>query len=191
MVHQVQPFAYQQSSHSCWIVSMHNALIALFGESYKVPHDMSKLFYEHSSDDGVSTRDMESILKIVRQRNRLKIHSFKKGVVTKSIIRRYLEKDNTVMVCDVNSGNHSLLATNIRGDEMVAFDPDWGSVASGEKFENRYQCCPYGDSRKGYLNPHHNVSIKVDHLLKDPVRKKDKFVMGDISRRHAAFISKI
>lgn len=191
MVHQTQPFAYQQSSHSCWIVSVHNALLALFGPKYKVPHEISRIFYENSSDDGVSFREMESLLKIVRKRNRVKVHSFKNRVITRRVIKRYLEKENTVMVCDVNSGQHSLLATDIKGDEMVAFDPDWGNVASGDRFEDRYYCCPYGDTDRGYLNPHHNVSIKIDHLLKDPVRKKDRFVMGDLSKRHAAFLSRI
>ena len=191
MKNNIQPFSYQQSSHSCWIVSFHNAMMAIYGTSYKVPHDMSKLFYNISSDDGVSNRDMETILKHVRDRNRLKIVSFKKKHINRKIIRRHLKKNNTVMICDINSGKHSVLVTDIQEDELIAFDPDWDSVMTGDHYKKKFTCCPYGDEEKNLLNPNHNVSIKIDHLLKDPIHKKDKFVMGDVSKRHVAFISKL
>ncbi len=187
----VQPFSYQQSSHSCWITSLQNALIHLCGETGRVPHKISKFLYKNSSDDGTATRDMKRILDLVRKAYNLKVLVYRNKGVTANVIRRCLSGGDAVMICDTASGAHSILVTGIWGNELLAFDPSWKNVAGCDVSEKRFNCCPFGDKNKGLLNPHHNVSIHIDYLLKESTRKKERFVMGNVDRRSALIISRM
>lgn len=184
-----QPFSYQQSSHACWITSMHNALLHLYGEKSKVPHSISRRFYFGSSDDGVSTGDMNKIIEMLRNEFALKIFSYRNRQITKVLVRRLLSQKDTVMVCDTNAGTHSLLMTGIEGEEVVGFDPNWGNVVDCAHSAGRFRCCPYGDNRRALLNPRHNVAINIAHLMKDPPGKKDRFAMGGVSSRMVLALS--
>ena len=94
------------------------------------------------------------------------------------------------MICDTNSGTHSLLMTGMEGEEVTAFDPNWENVMDCGHSEERYRGCPYGDMDRRLLNPHHNVSINIHHLMKDPVGKKDRFSMGSVTRRNVLVLSR-
>ena len=186
----VQPFSYQQSSHSCWITSMHNALLHLCGEKHKVPHKISRKLYFDSSEDGVSTGEMKKIAQMIRKAYGLKIFTYKNGKITSKLIRKALGREGAAIICDTNSGTHSLLLTGIRGEELMAFDPNWENVADCRTSRGRFYCCPYGDSERGLLNPRHNVSITLSHLMKEPSGKRERFIMGNPRNRNLLVLSR-
>jgi len=183
-----QPFAYQQSSHSCWITSVHNALLFLFGNTYKVPHRLSRALYHRSSDDGVSDDDLNDMLRLFGEINGLKVVPFRHSGITRRVLRRHLKKNNAVLVCDIHGGRHSVLITEIRGDRLIAFDPNWDNVTPSRRDGERYECCPFGDPEGRLLNPHHNVSINMDWFFAEHPDETDRFVMGPVKKRFASFM---
>lgn len=184
----MQPFSYQQSSHSCWITSLHNALIYFLKDKNNVPQEISKKIYMNSSETGVPDQSVLKILETIKDFANVHIKIFRENSITQKLITRHLSDKGTVMLCDTQSGRHSVLVTDLSGDEIIAFDPNWNNVKDSQRQKKMFACSPYGDPEEKWLNSHKNVSIHLDYFFKQKTGKNDLFTMGRMADRFAIFL---
>ena len=185
-----QPFSYQQSSHSCWITSVHNALIYFLEDKNKLPHNISRTIYMNSTETGVSDKEVILVLNTIRELTGISYKIFRSCSITPKLLTKYLSCENTVMISDTQSGRHSVLVTDMHDQQMIAFDPSWNNVKDSISSPEGFTCTPYGNPEMTLLNSHKNVAINTDYFLDRKKGPGDLFAMGEMPHRFAVFMEK-
>ena len=133
----MQPLSYQILPASCWVTSMLNGIIFLFESNTKVPLLAYRLLHELLIEKGVfyytkkELTSFEAIIKAVSTCTGLKIDYHSGHAVQPAI--EALNFNTQVAVCDIGSGDHSILINGIKEDWVEGFDPYWDSVKKKSK----------------------------------------------------------
>jgi len=187
----MQPLSYQLLPYSCWVTSMLNGLIMLYGDKNKMPGLVYRLLHALLTDEGVDTQgklksDMSTVLEAVQIRTGLRVSNYL-GVEVEGALRK-LNFKNQVAVCDIDAGGHAILLLGKSNGWIEAFDPDWDSVRRKRSSPNAYQVRPddHTKCRRGQVN----VLIEMEYLIRPKGRHKKGFKMGAVKCRSLTVMEK-
>jgi hypothetical protein len=179
-----QPLSYQQQDSSCWVTSMSNGLIYLLGHGGKINNLIARMLYSGTSVHGTEDEIAKDLIAFINS-NKIPINCriVQGQKVTKTIITKNLN-DNSVIVADTQSGDHSVLLTKHENGKLHIFDPDWTSVISWKNKNNNN--CKIERSR-----PHTNVIVAIDEFFKQKYYENTlPFKMGAPSERYIVIMKK-
>jgi hypothetical protein len=185
-----QPLSYQTLSCSCWVTSVINGLLFLYGDKNKIPGLALRLLHSVLTDEGVdsggnSKADWEIVLGAVADKCKLKVRSVKADEVENAMSRVDFKK--SVVLCDICAGTHSILINGEKDNWYYGFDPDWDRMKSGHIF--RHEEFEKFPDVNNPLQGSVNVRIFKDHLFGSRATKKRLFSMGAVSDRNITIIS--
>ena len=173
-----QPMNYQQQACSCWITSVFNGMVFLLGNADRIPNIVARILYAMSSRNGTDNKDAKYLIDFISDHKELpiKCELYEGKDVDQRLIRRLLT-ENKVIVCDTFSGNHSVLVTKLKNNEILIFDPDWTNV-SQKPLEKKgaFACNP---------QQNYNVRVGLDHFDLKRTMSKSRFSMGSVRSRFA------
>lgn len=187
----MQPLSYQILPYSCWVTSMLNGLLVLYGDKNRIPGLVYRLLHAILTEDGVLIqgkpgKDISTVLEAVQIRAKLKIRHFDSVAVAEAI--RKLHFRNQVAVCTVNSGQHAILLTGKTDGWFEAFDPDWDGVKKKLEIPDAYITQPEigRKSRSGQVN----LLIEESYLVRSR-GKRDGNHMGAVRERSLTVLEKL
>ncbi len=186
-----QPLSYQTLPFSCWVTSITNGLLFLYGDKNRIPGFVLRLLHSVLTDDGVesggaSQSDWEIVLDAVASRCNMEIKSYAKVKAQRQLPR--IDFSKSVVVCDIGAGTHSLLLNGKDGDWYYGFDPDWDQVKGSYKNLSEYELFPVV---KKNLEGRINFKVHKQHLFHEKATKHRIFAMGAVSQRNITVITKI
>lgn len=184
----MQPLSYQILPCSCWVTSMLNGLLLLYGDKNRMPGLVYRLLHAVLTDEGVHTQgslknDLSTVLEAIQIRTGLRVLNYHGPEVEAAI--RELNFIKQVAVCDIDAGTHSILLSGRSNGWIEAFDPDWDSVKKKREKPNAYAVQPE-DNRPRRVN----VLIAEEHLLHARRMRKGEFKMGAVACRSLTVIEK-
>ncbi len=180
-----QPFSYQVLPCSCWVTSVTNGLLHLFGKKNEKLNLSYRLLHTVLTDEGVYDRNWEIILNTVATICGFDFVHYK-GELVKTKLKE-VDFKSSIVICDIQSAAHSILIIQKEKDWYHAFDPDWDQINRNESRKNEFEILP--DVPK-YNSGKVNVKISEGHLLKDRATKNACFAMGAESSRNITVITK-
>lgn len=187
----MQPLAYQILPYSCWVTSMLNGLLILYGNKNRMSGLVYRLLHDVLTEDGVFTQgrpgnDFSTILAAIQVRSKLKVHHYDDVAVAGAI--RQLTFNGQVAICSVNSGTHAILLIGKKGGWFEAFDPDWDSVKRKREIPDAYITQPEASrkSRRGQIN----LLIEENYLLRSRGGKRGGNHLGAVCARTLTVIEK-
>ncbi len=130
-----QPFSYQTLPASCWVTSVTNGLLHIYGDKDRIPGLALRLLHSVLTDEGVQNgsgktkADWEIVLGAVTEKCGLDltiIHQHDNDVET--VLKEKVDFSKSVVICDVGAGSHSVLIASRSDDWFYGFDPDWNQV---------------------------------------------------------------
>lgn len=184
-----QPLSYQTLPCSCWVTSVTNGLLCLYGDKNKIPGFVLRLLHSVLTDEGVDNggapkADWEIVMEAIAAKCKMQIRSYKKEKVHKTLSR--VDFTHSVVVCDIRAGTHSILINQKEGDWYLGFDPDWDQVKLGKSISGEYDIFP---KVKKALAGRVNVKIHKDHLFNEKATKHRIFAMGAMNARNITVLS--
>lgn len=184
-----QPLAYQTSPCSCWVTSVTNGLLCLFNDKNKIPGIVLKLLHSVLTEEGVhaggaSKADWEIVLEAIATKCDMQIKNYTKKEVQKELPR--VDFSQSVVVCDIGAGTHSILINQKKEDWYFGFDPDWDQVKSGRVVSGEYEIFP---SVEKSLASRVNIKIHNSHLFNGRATKNRIFAMGAVKDRNITVLS--
>ena len=180
-----QPLSYQTLPCSCWYTSAVNALLVLMGDKNIIPGVALRLLNTVLTDEGVHNNGIKGnedwllVMKAIGIRCKLDINNYTKNDVD------YITKmsfKNSVAICDIQGGRHSILITNRDNNFYYGFDPDWNQVKSNTISE--------AEVNHDYPNLF-NFKATHEHFLSNKTSMSRPFAMGAISARNLTVITKV
>lgn len=187
----MQPLSYQMLPYSCWVTSMLNAVLVLYGDKNRISGLVYRLLHAVLTEDGVYTQhkpgnDISTVLEAVQLRSRLKIRHYDKDDVSVAI--RKLHFKNQVAVCLVDSGKHAILLTGKMNGFYEVFDPDWDGVKRKMILPGAYITQPeiMQKSRRGQVN----LLIEENYFFRTRGGKIGGNHLGAISSRTLTVLEK-
>lgn len=187
----MQPLSYQILPCSCWVTSMLNGLLLLYGDKNRMPGLVYRLLHAVLTDEGVNTQgslknDLSTVLEAIQIRTGLRVLNYH-GTEVEAAIRE-LNFIKQVAVCDIDAGTHSILLSGRSNGGIEAFDPDWDSVKKKREKPNAYVVQPEENRqrRRGQVN----VLIAEEHLLHARRMRKGEFKMGAVTTRTLTVLEK-
>lgn len=183
----MHPLSYQPLATSCWVTSMINGIMYLYKEKH-VPFMAYRLLHNLLVEDGVfyytkkEKQNFDAIIQAVGACSNLEISYFTGEDVEERI--RELNYTNQVAVCDIGSGEHSILINGFKNGVFEAFDPYWKNVSGGESVVGKYQKhAPYMSGSKNTVN----LCLWPEHLFAR--RIGEVFQMGAASKRFVTVLT--
>lgn len=184
----MHPLSYQVLPTSCWVTSMINAILYLH-RGKRVPFMAYRLLHNLLVEDGVfyytkkQKQEFDAIISAVGACTKLEI-TYETGDAVEALMKN-LDYKRQVAVCDIGSGEHSILVHGFKGGVFSAFDPYWDSVKKNEAQDGRYETfSPYMEGSGNTIN----VRIYADHLFAE--RAGTGFQMGAKSMRFATVLTR-
>lgn len=177
----MHPLSYQPLATSCWVTSMLNGILFL-NKGKHVPFMANRLLSNIHVEDGVfyytqkQKIEFEAIISAVGACTGLEITYFTGEEVERRLVN--LDFNREVAVCDIGSGDHSILVNGESNGVFQAFDPYWDNVKKSDQIEGKYESySPYFPESK------HTVNLKIhkDHFFSK--RTGAGFPMGAVSMR--------
>jgi hypothetical protein len=184
-----QPLSYQTLPCSCWVTSVTNGLLCLYGDKKQIPGFVLRLLHSVLTDEGVYNSgtpkaDWEIVMEAIATKCKMQIKSHKKEKVRNALLR--VDFTHSVVVCDIGAGTHSILINQKEGDWYFGFDPDWDQVKSGKSKSGEYDIFPNVNKA---LEGRVNVKIHKDHLFNERATKHKIFAMGAVNDRNITVLS--
>ena len=185
-----QPLSYQTLPCSCWVTSMINGLLCLYGDKNRIPGFVLRLLHSVLTDEGVDSggkakSDWEIVLEAIAEKCNLEIKSYKKEKVRINLER--IDFNKAVVVCDISSGEHSVLIIKKKDDWYYGFDPDWDQVNKVKQNIEEFKVFPkVGKNLIGRVN----FKVHNDHLFNERSTKNRIFAMGAVSSRNLTIMKK-
>ncbi|WP_291316882.1 hypothetical protein [Desulfuromonas sp.] len=185
-----QPLSYQTLPCSCWVTTVINGLLFLYGDKNKIPSLVLRLLHTVLTDDGVdncnsSKADWEIVLEAVSKKCNMEIKTYKKEAVQENV--KKTDFRNYIVICDISAGTHTILLTSRSGDWYFGFDPDWDQSRGMNKENTEYEFFP---QVKKNLEGRINFRVHKDHLFNMKSTKNRVLSMGAVSQRSISIISK-
>ncbi|MGA7494909.1 MAG: hypothetical protein WB930_21195 [Syntrophobacteraceae bacterium] len=188
----MQPLSYQILPSSCWVTSMLNGLLLLYGDKNKIPGLVYRLLHAVLTDEGVASQgsvrnDWKIVLDAIQSRTGLRVENFQGPEVETTL--RNLNFKKQVAVCDIVAGSHSILLTGRSGGWIEVFDPDWDNVKKKREKQDAYFVQPAENKqrRAGRVN----VLLAEDYLLRAGRGRKSEFQMGAVLARNLTVLEKL
>ena len=183
----MHPLWYQPLGTSCWVTSMINGIMYLH-KGKRVPFMVYRLLHNLLVEDGVfyytkkEQQQFEAVIQAVGACSKLEI-TYRTGEDVENIIRE-LKYTKQVAVCDIGSGEHSILINGFQNGVFEAFDPYWENVRGGESVDEEYEKhAPYMDGSNNTVN----LRLWPEHLFAS--RKGKGFQMGAVSMRFVTVLT--
>lgn len=187
----MQPLSYQILPCSCWVTSVLNGLLLLYGDKNRMSGLVYRFLHSVLTDEGVSTQgrarhDWITVMEAVQIRTGLRVRVFMGAEVEEAV--RKLNFKKQVAVCDIFSGEHAILLTGKANGWIEAFDPDWHNVKVRRERRNCYVVQPEGSKtcQRGLMN----VLVDEDYLLLSGRGRKGEFQMGAVVSRTLTVIER-
>ena len=162
----IQPLSYQIHPRSCWVTSVLNGLLYLYGNKSKIPNSQFAYRMLHAvlTDHGVGAdTGWEFVLAAIGKSMGLTIDTSKGDEVEGAIEK--LDFSNQVAVCDVHGGGHSILLLGKNDQGYFVFDPDWENVKESAYHAGEYSTDPANPARPNQKLRLSNLWISKAHLL--------------------------
>jgi hypothetical protein len=187
----MQPLSYQIHPSSCWVTSMLNGLLLLYGNKNRISTLVYRLLHSVLTDEGVYTQgklgtDLSAVLMAIQIRTGLKVHHYDSDEV--EIAVRNLNFQKQVAVCVVNAGQHAILLIGRSDGWIEAFDPDWDGVKQKREIPDAYITQP--EIRKKRRLGQINVLIHESYLVRSRGNKRGGYHMGAVSSRTLTVMEK-
>lgn len=179
----MQPLGYQMHPKSCWVVSVLNALLMLYGDKDLIPGLAYRLLHTVLTDEGVSITgpdrdDWKIVLDGLQAKTGLIIETVQ-GERVEPVLRR-MSFRNSVAVCDIAAGSHAILINGRSRGWLEAFDPDWENVRIHRSRDDAFEVMPeVAKHRQGLVN----VRIRPEYLVRTGRGKTGRFQIGAVQRR--------
>lgn len=186
----MQPLSYQILPASCWVTSVLNGLLVLYGDKNKIPGLVYRLLHAVLTDEGVHTTgaardDWKIVLEAVESRTDLRFLTVQRDAVAPALAKLHFRRQ--VAICDIASGSHAILLNGRSKSWLEGFDPDWGNVRKPKSKAGAFEVFPV-------VRPHKlglvNVRIDVDYLARAGRGKIGLFQMGAVRERTLTVIEK-
>ena len=184
-----QPLSYQMLPSSCWVTSVTNGLLCLFGTIDDIPDSglVSRLLLTVLTDEGVDdVSGWETILKAIAR-----LCDLKCTIVPPEKVEQKLATVNfkrSVAICGNRANTHSILINHKQGKWFFGFDPCWDLV-SGKPGEGEYELFP--QDVDGLPNGWVNFKVHTEHLfLKRFEEDSHLLVTGAPKKRSLAILSR-
>lgn len=164
---------------------MLNGLLFLYRDKNRMSGLVYRFLHSVLTDEGVNTQGMArhdwmAVMEAIEIRTGLDIEVFIGEEVAQAFST--VDFNRQVVVCDIDSGTHSILLSGRRNGWLEGFDPDWHNIKIKRERAGSYIVRPY-DSRKR-LRDRTNVLINEEYLLKSGRGKKGEFQMGAVASRN-------
>lgn len=187
----MQPLSYQILPCSCWVTSMLNGLLLLYGDKNRMSGLVYRFLHSVLTDEGVCTQgrarhDWITVMEAVQIRTGLRVRVYMGADV--EIAVRKLNFRKQVAVCDIFSGGHAILLTGKVNGWIEAFDPDWHNVKVKREKQSAYIVQPEGSKRCQHGRV--NVLVAEDYLLLSGRGRKGEFQMGAVASRTLTVMEK-
>lgn len=180
----MQPLSYQILPNNCWVTSMLNGLLVLYGDKERIPNLVYRLLHTVHTDEGVDTEckpgnDICTVLDAVQTRSKLKVSHYDDAAVADAIRKLHFKKQ--VAVCGVSSGTHVILLIGKENGYYEAFDPDWNGVKRKREVPNAYITQPEVSvkSKRGLIN----LLIEENYLFRSRGGKRGGNHLGAVHAR--------
>lgn len=185
-----QPLSYQTLPYSCWVTSVTNGLLCLYDDKNKIPGFVLRLLHSVLTDkgvgnDGPSKTDWEIVIKAVAEKCKFTVNNYKKYDVEKQLEK--VDFTDSVVICDIGTGSHSILINGKDAEWYMGFDPDWDQVNTKTLAPGEYEIFPDLNQQ---LAGRVNIKVHKDYLFKKRIPKNGKFAMGAVSKRNITVFSK-
>ncbi|MCC5900790.1 MAG: hypothetical protein JJT87_02515 [Halomonas sp.] len=166
---------------------MINAILFLY-RGKRIPFMAYRLLHNLLVEDGVfyytkkEKQEFDVIINAVGACAKLEI-TYETGDAVENLVKT-LDYTRQVAVCDIGSGDHSILVNGFRDGVFSAFDPYWDNVKKGESHDERYETfAPYMEGSRNSIN----LRIWAEHLFAE--RAGSGFQMGAKSMRFATVLT--
>lgn len=187
----MQPLSFQILPYSCWVTSMLNGLLLLYGDKNRIPGLVYRLLHAVLTDEGVFNQgslknDWSTVLEAIQIRTGLRVLNYHGAEVEAAIRKLHFIKQ--VAVCDIDAGTHSILLSGRFNGWIEAFDPDWDSVKKKREKLNAYVVQP----EENWLRQRGRVNILImeKHLLNARIVRMGEFKMGAVTSRTLTVLEK-
>lgn len=184
----MHPLSYQTLPMSCWVTSMINGILFQY-QGKLVPFMAYKVLHNIMTADGVlyytkgQKNDLDGILRAVESCSKLDIDYYTGESVEEKV--RGLDYKKQVAVCDIGSGDHSILVNGFKDGIFDAFEPYWDNVKNGDSSDGEYETFPpYMSGSKNTVN----LRVSARHFFKE--KNGPGFRMGAKSKRFAVVLTK-
>lgn len=165
----IQPLSYQIHPSSCWVTSVLNGLLYLYGNKRPIPNleFAYRMLHAVLTDDGVGEdTGWEFVLAAIGEGMGLTIVT-SKGEEVEGAIEK-LDFSNQVAVCDVDGGEHSVLLLGKNDQGFFVFDPDWENVKDVKDSvynDGKYSTDPANPAPPNKKLQLSNLWISQEHLF--------------------------
>jgi len=165
------PLNYQLQDNSCWATSMINAAFVCSRNTRGntvIPNSFVSLLFNLTTDEGVYNIAAEAFYVIFKNENKTRkilnnigCSKLSGEKVTSRVFQNFFKNyKKCAIVCDVQSGCHSVLITNYNDGYFWLFDPSWDNIKTPKKTLN-WSC----DPEWVYDSVQHNVKVKSTTLF--------------------------